>query len=333
MKRKTKTAILIAALLLVALVAVLVIRAERRAARETVENAGTAEHAVPQVTSISYEGETGVLKNHVDTVLLIGTDSDKEKRVYAQGDMVPYYNYEQADFLVLLVFDNDEKTVTPIQINRDTMVDDPWLSVTGDVGGSVFEQIALSHTSGSGLEDSCVNTRNAVSGLLFGFPIDNYLAVPMSAIPILNDLVGGVTVTIVDDMTPADKDFVQGETVTLRGEQALRFVRARQAVGDGTNIGRMRRHRDYLQGFMSSARAALDSDSKLVMKAIEALNPYMVTDMTAEKMSDAAEKLDSYSIQTIQHPAGENKVGDKFYEFYVDYADLWGIAKKALCVD
>ena len=153
----------------------------------------------------------------------------------------------------------------------------------------------------------------------------------MTAVPVLNDLIGGVTVTIVDDLTPVDPDFVQGKTITLRGEQSLSFVRARMTVGDGTNISRMRRHRDYLQGFMSSARASFNSDSKLALKAIEALNPYMTTDMTAEAMSALVEKLDTYTIEPIQHALGENKLGEKFYEFYTDYDDSWKIVHNTFC--
>ena len=331
MKAKTKTILTAVLLLLLATVAALAIIAERRATRTVVENAGASEHAVRPVTVLEREGERRLLKKHVDTLLLIGTDSSSDIPTYQEGDIVPYYNFEQADFLVLLVLDNDQKLCTPIQINRDTMVDDPWLSATGDVGGTVFEQIALSHTSGSGKEDSCVNTRNAVSSLLFDLPIDNYMAISMSAIPLLNDLVGGVTVTIVDDLTPVDTDFVQGETVTLRGEQALRFIRARMTVGDGTNISRMRRHRDYLDGFMTSARARFDSDSKLTMKALEAINPYLVTDLTADAMSDVVERLDGYTIQPVQYALGDNRLGEKYYEFYVDEEDLWRIVTDALC--
>lgn len=331
MKRKTKNIITVIGLLLIVGIAVLAILAERSAKQEVVENAGVAEHAVRAVTSLEHGGEQKVLKKHIDTLLLIGTDSSEAVPVYDEDDIVPYYNYHLADFLVLLVLDNDEKTCTPIQINRDTMLDDPWLSVTGEVGGTVFEQIALSYSTGSGRQDSCVNTRNAVSSLLFNAPVDNYMAITMSAVPILNDLVGGVTVTIVDDLTPVDPALIQGETVTLRGQQALSFVRARMSVGDGRNVSRMRRQRDYLEGFTKSARESFNSDSELSMKMLEAINPYLVTDLTADAMSDIVEKLDTYTIQPVQHAAGEDVLGEQFMEFYVDYDDLWQIVKLAMC--
>ena len=332
MKKKNLYIIGAICVVLAVTVAVFAFLAERRASQEYIENAGAAVHAVITPTSIEYKGESYPLKKHIESILLIGTDKSTVEHAETDEGITPFFNYEQADFLALLVIDNDTQTCSIIQINRDSMTDVPWLSVTGDVGGTSYEQIALSHTYGSGKEDSCVNTRNAVSSLLFDAPIDKYIAFSMSAVPVLNDLVGGVTVTIVDDLTPVDPDFVQGKTITLRGEQSLSFVRARMTVGDGTNISRMRRHRDYLQGFMTSARSSFNSDSKFALKAIEALTPYMTTDMTAEAMSALVEKLDTYTIEPIQHSLGENKLGEKFYEFYTDYDDSWKIVRSTFCI-
>lgn len=329
-KRKHKYIVLLCVLLLAAM-AVIAAVAERRANQEYIENAGTSEHAAKPPTALEYAGETTNLKEHMDTVLLIGTDTTGTQPQYNEDDIVPYYNYEQADFLVLLVLDNDAQTCGIIQLNRDTMTDVPWLSVTGDVGGTSYEQLALAHTYGSGREDSCVNTRNAVSQLLFDAPIDHYMAFTMDAVPIVNDLVGGVTVTVEDDLTPVDATLTQGAVVTLRGEQALHFVRARMTVGDGLNASRMRRQRTYFDGFQKSARAALNSDSELAMKLVEKLSDYMVTDMTADGIGRLAEKLDKYEIGEVRFAKGDNIQGKEFYEFYVDKDDLWRIVREEMC--
>lgn len=333
-KRKKDNKYLLAlCLVLLAGIAVLAVTAEKRAKQESVESAGTAEHAVKPVTALEYAGETAALREHIDTILLIGTDTTGEQPKYSDDDIVPYYNYEQADFLVLLVLDDDAQTCGIIQLNRDTMADVPWLSVTGDVGGTSYEQLALAHTYGSGREDSCVNTRNAVSQLLFDAPIDHYMAFTMDAVPIVNDLVGGVTVTVEDDLTPVDATLTQGAVVTLRGEQALHFVRARMTVGDGLNASRMRRQRTYFDGFQKSARAAFNSDSELAMKLVEKLSNYMVTDMTADAISRLAEKLDKYEIGEVRFASGDNVLGEQFYEFYVDKDDLWDIVREEMCTE
>ena len=176
-----------------------------------------------------------------------------------------------------------------------------------------------------------MNTRNAVSQLLFNAPIDHYMAFTMDAVPIVNDLIGGVTVTVEDDLTPIDPTLTQGAVVTLRGEQALHFVRARMSVGDGLNASRMRRQRMYFDGFQKSAREAFNSDSELAMKLVEKLSDYMITDMTADGISKLAERLDKYGIGDVRYASGDNIQGKEFYEFYVDKDDLWSIVREEMC--
>ncbi|MFQ8841964.1 MAG: LCP family protein [Clostridium fessum] len=53
---------------------------------------------------------------------------------------------------------------------------------------------------GDGREESCELTAEALSKLLFGLKIDGYFAVNMDSIPYFNDAVGGVPVTVDDEM-------------------------------------------------------------------------------------------------------------------------------------
>lgn len=50
--------------------------------------------------------------------------------------------------------------------------------------------------------------------------IDGYAMVNVGAVSVVNDMVGGVTVTIEDDFSEVDPTLKMGETVTLMGEQA-----------------------------------------------------------------------------------------------------------------
>ena len=323
-----KVLLLVLCAAVIGAVAFLAVRADREAESVQVENAGEALHGVEKQTELLRGDESAALKKHTETVLLLGIDRDGGMPVYEKR--VPFYNYNQADVIVLLCIDNDAKTVVPLQINRDTMMEVPWLDVLGNYGGTEFEQICLAYNSGSGLNDSCKNTVDTVRSLLFDAPVDHYLAFSMGGINTLNDLVGGVTVTITDDLTPVDPTLTKGSTVTLHGEQAENFIRARMALAEDTNTARMRRHRDYFQGFMTSARKAFNSDSEFMLKAVEKLQSYMVTDLTAEAMSTLVSRLDTYDIGQILYADGELQLGE-YYEFYVDEDDLWRIVKEALC--
>ena len=198
MSKRTKWLLLaVDALLLLALIVGLCLSQKRAEQRERNAISQTAPDR-RFVKTIRYRGEEYPLKRGVSTVLLIGTDNfiDDGK----QMDFQQVYNENLADFLMILVFDHSSRTVTPFQICRDTMCDVPWLSINGLVGGSEVMQITLAHSYGSGREDSCINTRSAVENLLYGLSIDRYLAFSMETVPLLNDLVGGVTVKLEDDI-------------------------------------------------------------------------------------------------------------------------------------
>ena len=324
-----KLALLLCIILLAALV-IGVYLYSKQVNEEQIQNAGTAQNAVQKPVSLHYKGTEYPMRKHLDTILLIGTDSVEQYEEKTEG-VKNYSSYHQADFLMLLVLDNDSKTVEILQMNRDTMTDVPWLDVLGKVGGTEYKQLCLAFNYGDGGAASCKNTLNAVSSLLFDAPIESYIQIPMTAISVLNDLVGGVPVTIADDMTKIDPAFVQGANVRLTGSQAEKYVRARGGLEDDTNIARMRRQREYLDSFQKCAKEKFNSDSEFALRLVEKLGSYMQSNMTGQQLSDLIEKLDNYHINPIRYAEGELVVGQKYYEFYVDKDSLWEMVKEAYC--
>ena len=295
-----------------------------------VENAGQSVHAPQEQVSLNHQGEEFPLKEGLQTVLLIGTDGTE--RYEKKEDLLQdYYNYSQADFLMLLVQDTKAGTVEVIQLNRDTMMEVPWLDVIGNYGGTEFQQICLAFNSGDGGRASCLNTVNAASSLLFDAPIHHYIQMPMSAISVLNNLVGGVPVVIPEDLTRIDPMFVAGTTVHLNGEQAEKFVRARMILQDDSNIARMSRQRIYMDSFRIQAQKAIDTDSDFVMKMLEKAGEHIQTDLTAQQLSDLLVNLDQAQISPIRTADGELIAGTEHYEFFVDEDSLWEIVKQAYC--
>ena len=325
-----KTVILLAC---VALLAALIAGASLMAKKDAeapIENAGTAQNAAVKQESLTYDGQEYPMKPHLQTVLLIGTDALEAYEEKTEG-VKPFYNYHQADFLSLVVLDTDNNTAESLQLNRDTMTDVPWLDVLGEYGGTEFKQLCLAYNYGDGGMKSCKNTVSAVSGLLFDAPIDHYIQIPMTAIGVLNDLVGGVPVTIEEDMTVIDPAFTEGAAVWLDGVQAEKFVRARMALENDTNLARMKRQRQYLDSFQKRAREAFNSDSEFMVKLMEKLSEFLQSDLTAQQLSDLVTRLDNSEISPIRYAEGELKMGEKYYEFYPAEASLWAMVKKAYC--
>lgn len=330
MKKSTKTIMLIVdAVLVLALIAGVWLY-QRRSAEKELQAIGEEDLSRRYERSVTIDGQSVPLRRRLSSVLLIGTDNfiDDDK----QNEIEAFYNANMADFLVVLVFDHAAKTVTPFQINRDTMCDVPWLSVNGLVGGTEFQHITFAHTYGSGKEDSCVNTRNAVSSLLYDVPIDNFFSFTMEAVPLMNDAVGGVTVTLDEDIPALGPEYVRGASVTLKGQEALRFVRWRDTNLVDSNNPRMARHRLYLQAFTAAAREALAANEDLATKLFKAAEPFLCTDLSVEQIADISTALRDYTILPAVTPDGQYVMGEDYAEFYVDESSLAECVKSTFCV-
>ncbi len=236
-----------------------------------------------------------------------------------------HLNEGEADVVVLAVFDEKDKAYRLLILNRDTMVEMPVLGVGGQQAGTARGQLALSHTYGTGLEDSCENTRQAVSDLLLGAVVDYYISMNMDAISILNDAVGGVKVTVTDDFSFVDPSIPMGETV-LRGSQALSFVQGRKNVGDQLNLSRMERHRSYMNGFMEAWKAKSQQNSDFLFSTYDSVDEYLVSDCSFASLSALMNRYEGYPLAETLSLEGKNSEGDGITEFYADEEALEKLA-------
>ncbi len=330
MNKKTKKGILLAAvLLLAALLGTLVFLQQKKEKEEIIENAGRILSAEPARTALEYRGKSYPIRKNLDAILLIGTD-ESEERYNTDPSEDYYYNYGMADFQMLLVFDNAKRTVTPIQINRDTVADVPWIAVNGGVGGYERTQIAYAFSCGSGGTDSCENTLHAVSRFLYDAPIDGYLQFTMDAVPIVNDLIGGVTVRLPKDVPELGEEYVKDAVITLQGKNALRFIQYRDRSRTDANAGRMERHRLYLDAFIPQARSAYEKNENLALHVLEQIDPYLQTRMTANEITDMVNRLSIYEIRPVKTYEGDYELG-QYAEFYPYEKSVWDCVKTAFC--
>ncbi|MDR0913757.1 MAG: LCP family protein [Oscillospiraceae bacterium] len=269
---------------------------------------------IPQKeSSIEYMGTDYVFKNDVETFLIMGLDKFEQT---ASEDS--FNNEMQADFLMLLVFDKSAQKCTALQINRDTMTDVHVLGVAGQQTATVTEQIALAHTYGNGKQVSCRNTADAVSGLLRGVNVDHYISLTMDSVATLNDLAGGVEVTVLDDFSGVDNTLIKGETVTLQGEHTLNYVRTRYGLEDSTNNTRMARQRQYLNALFAKVNQCAKEDDNFIVNASLEMADYIVSDRSATQLQELAKNVTEYGEIEIKTLDGTSTVGEEFMEFYPD---------------
>ena len=246
-----------------------------------------------EAPAIEYKGGLFRPYENMTNILLMGVDRYSETK----DTGISYRNGGQADYLLLLVLNDDTQTITPIQIDRDTMAEITILGVLGDVTGKRVVQICLSHGFGDGKEMSGRLTADAVSGLLNGITIDYFISMEMDGIVALNDAVGGITVTLEDDFTIADPTMVKGATLTLQGKQAEYFVRGRMSIGIGTNQARMARQQVFMNELIGliTQRIHDNGSAEFLDHLLDALDPYLVTDMKRGRIVNTAWNTRDYT--------------------------------------
>ena len=316
-EQKNKTVFHAAAALLAVLAVVLVLYGGGRWLEKRAEKPETRTQ-LPQADqeTVEVDGVTYRKKQRITTILVMGVDHDTQ-------DSYEYRKAGQADFLRLVVLDDADKTVQQLQIDRDTMTPVTVLGLLGDRYEPVTQQICLGYAFGDGRQTSCEVTVEAVGNLLGGQTIDQYLAMGLDGISTLNDLAGGVTVTLEDDLSAADPAMTKGATLTLQGDQAEIFVRRRMDIGEGTNEARMVRQEEYLAQLSAQLESRVQQDQQFTAQVYDALQPYLVTDLAKGQLVNEVWAAKDDTVEPAIALEGEHKVAeDGFTEFYPTEASI-----------
>lgn len=272
---------------------------------------------------IRYNGKVYEYNDKLMTFLVMGIDKQgevSESKSATDGG--------QADAIFLVIANPDEKKLSLIGINRDTMVDINAVDVYGNqTQATAYAQIAVQHGYGDGKELSCQLMEEAVSNLFYQLPINGYVSVNMGAIPELNDAVGGVSLTAIEDVYTLENDVKkrkllvsQGEQIELQGNDAYCYVRYRNKEEFESARLRLARQKQYLEGFLNQAKIETKKNLTLPVSVYQKLSKYMVTNITVDEISYLATEyvgydMDENGIYTLE---GETKMGEKHEEFYPD---------------
>ena len=256
-------------------------------------------------------------ENEITNYLIIGVDKTDVTRVTG------HQNGGQADFLVVLSIDRVRRSVTPVMLDRDTMVEIQTYGVFGDPAGKRVMQLCLAQAY-SGVDVSgSVNTVTTVEKLLQGIDIHHYVVLDMTAIPLINDAIGGVEVTLYDDFTSFDPEMKKGSTLRLMGEQAEFFVRGRMTVADGTNASRMARQQQYLSGILTQFRRAVKGNQAKLNEVLHAVEGHIDSDASDNALLHDVNAYDDYEWNALRLLSGEHAVDAYgFAEFWADEAAL-----------
>ena len=207
------------------------------------------------------------------TVLLMGSDSrsGKDNRGYGSASQ---FGGARSDTTILLHVSADRKSAIAVSIPRDTLITLPNCKSNGKtVGGYEAKFNAAFDIAGPGCTIKAVEEMS-------GLNIDNFMMVDFGGFKRIVDAIGGVEICLKEDVND-DKsglNLSKGKH-TVKGEEALAFVRARKTLGDGSDTSRIRRQ----QAFISSlTRKVLSSGTLLNPATLLSLLDAATQSLTAD---------------------------------------------------
>ena len=317
MKNKNTTVIVLAVICLVLLAGVgyTVLSDKKDDKKQGTDS--EAETETSKKGTIVVDGVEYVPNTNLQMILFMGIDKDAKAELASRPG-----ECGQSDSLNLLIADRETKTAQIFQISRDSMVDIDIYSVTGEKIMTEPGQIALQYAYGDGEKFSCRLTTEKVSELLYGVDIQSYLSLTLEGMVKAADALGGITMTIPEDYTDIDPAFVKGETVTMDGALVEKYVRTRDIEVLDSNINRMKRQRQFMNALIDQMKKLSNSQ---YMELYQELEPYMVTNMTADEMKAFSEY--EISQETLEIP-GEIILKDEHAQLIVDNESLQRIVLK-----
>ncbi len=272
--------------------------------------------------TVVYNGETYRYNENVTSILFMGVDREEMN----DGEDV-IGNSGQADCIFLLVWNFDSGDISLLSISREAMVDVNNYDVDGNLYSVEHQQLCLAYAYGDGQESSCENVVTSVSRLFYGIPIQSYVAINLSAIGELNDAIGGVEVTVLDDSGLEYTSFVPGTTVLLTGDQAEQYVRSRDVEKLDSNSARMARQKQYILAYIQKALQMTREDLTLPITLYQMLSQdnNMVTNIDLSRATYLASQLlnVNFSEENMMNVPGEVVMGDEYAEYIVDDQALY----------
>lgn len=267
------------------------------------------------IDEITYNGQQYQYNSNLVNILYLGIDNYDVIR----NDMMPG-NAGQTDCIMILSLNKETKEAKILQIPRDTMTEIDIYNRSGDVFKTVTEQIATQYAYCTGGTNSCWAAKKTISEMLYDLPIDAYLAMDMASISLVNDAVGGVTLTIPKDYTMIDPAFQKGATLTLMGEQAYDYVHWRDTNASFSNNDRMERQVQYIPAMIDTIRSNAELEGNYYDTIYPLVEKYMITDLQEDEINELAKY--NLAVSDIQRLPGEGKKGEIYEEFYLDEENL-----------
>ncbi|MGW3626862.1 LCP family glycopolymer transferase [Streptomyces sp. NPDC000880] len=189
------------------------------------------------------------LSSDAQNILLLGSDtrSGEGNSKYGRDDG----GSQRSDTTILLHISGDRKSATAMSIPRDLMVNIPNCRKPNHTRTKAqFGQFNWAFEFGGA---ACtIRTVERFTGIR----VDHHMVVDFSGFKDMVDAVHGVEICLKEPIDDADAHLkLPKGKQTLRGEQALGFVRARKSIGNGSDTERMERQQQFLGALVKKVQS------------------------------------------------------------------------------
>ncbi|MFJ9027509.1 LCP family protein [Streptomyces sp. NPDC102274] len=207
----------------------------------------------------------------------------------------------RSDTAFLLHVYADHQHAVAVSIPRDTLLDIPPCrlpdgSWTQPQSNTMFN---AAFSVGQTVKGNPACTQNTVEKLT-GLRVDHTVVVDFKGFAQLTEVVGGVQVCVPQDIYQKDLSpsrAARGERVfakgvqTVSGQKALDYVRIRHGMGDGSDIGRIKRQQAFVASLLKKVKEQGLTPAKLLPLADAA-----VRSMTVDPGLGSADKLLGFAM-------------------------------------
>lgn len=186
-------------------------------------------------------------------ILLLGSDSrESDENVELGGSKGDRDRPPLADVQMLVHVSADRSNMSVVSIPRDTKATIP--RCTDPKSDDVFRE--TTDKINTSLQHGGPGCTVATWEELTGVPIDHFMMIDFAGVVSMADAVGGVPVCVDNNVNdPQSKLRLTKGNSTIKGEQALSWLRTRHGFGDGTDIGRAKAQHMYMSAMVRQLKA------------------------------------------------------------------------------
>lgn len=268
--------------------------------------------------TIRYGGKLYRYNSDITTFLLLGIDSQQPENTDGTCNVDAF-----SDVIMLAAVDFRNRQISLLTLSRDTMCEFQRLNPDGSERDWATGQLALTFSYGDGALKSCEITKNAVSQVLSDLPIQSCSALYLDGLRRLTDAVGGVTVTVLEDLSYGYASMQPGAEVTLDGAMAERYIRARERTEEG-NLKRMERQKQFFTALMKKVLASVKERPASILDLYGKISSDVVTDLETGDILYLATEASGMRIDTNIRNVPGTVTSDEngFVQYDLDEAGL-----------